>query len=157
MDKNISNSNSRLADAAKARPDTRPRVDASKSQAQKVSEPKKSDEVVNGTRTQQAKKALGSESKKGRPNRPSYEGLMNSRSAHIQVNKTGYDNQKHQKARNNIIAKKNMPMNIKQVSSAKMPSSLRKSAIINNYSKTSFSQSTKSSMDKMLKTDNYFR
>jgi hypothetical protein len=73
------------------------------------------------------------------------------------MNKAGYDNPKHQQARNKIASSKGKSPNIGKVSSMSFASSTSKRGTIDNYSKLSFSNNTKSAMDKMLKTDNTFK
>ncbi len=152
---NIQQSNSRLADAAKSNPDTRPRVEKAKANAQQVSGPQSQDNFNVGSRDQQLKQQERKSETK--VNKPSFEGYINSSTAHVQMNKAGYDNPKHQQARNRIASAKGKSPNVGKVSSMSFASNTTKHATIDNYSKLSFSNNTKSAMDKMLKTDNYFK
>lgn len=152
---NIQQSNSRLADAAKSNPDTRPRVKQAQVNAQQVSGPKSQDNFNVGSRDEQVKQQ--EQRSQTKVNKPSFEGYMNSSTAHIQVSKAGYDNPKHQQARNRIASTKGKTPSVGKVSSMSFASSTSKRGTIDNYSKLSFSNNTKSSMDKMLKNDNYFR
>lgn len=152
---NIQQSNSRLADAAKSNPDTRPRVKQAQANAQKVSGPQSQDNFNVGSRDQQVKQQ--EQKSQAKVSKPSLEGYINSSTTHVQMNKAGYDNPKHQQARNKIASSKGKAPSVGKVSSMSFASSTSKRGTIDNYSKLSFSNNTKSAMDKMLKTDNYFK
>jgi hypothetical protein len=153
MDNNISQSNSKLKQAASQNPDTSPRVDQSTEQAYKVSSSQKQDSQIVGSENQSFKKSVENYTKSTK-SRPSYEGYMKSSSAHIQMNGKGYDSAKHQQARQNKL---NNPRPIAEFSKNNFnaPSSLIKGGIINS-TKSSLNANSKSMMDKNLKINNLF-
>lgn len=156
MEKNLSDSNARLKNAAKNNPNSTPKVQKAKQTAESV-KANNSKEPYSGNSEDRlidknSKKATSS--LRG-PSRPSFEGYMGSSSAYVQFNKTGYDAPQHQAARNARLSGQPIT-NISSSSLTKKTHGFNKNAIINNHSRISMSETSKTSIDKILKINNYF-
>jgi hypothetical protein len=155
MDKNISQSNANLRQAASQNIDTSPRVEQATADAANVSSSKLKDNSSVGSDSQDFNKSVNN-FKRSTKSRPSYEGYMNSSSAHIQVTGTGYDNKRNQQARDrkNLETKKPPKMELAKQSSPFGGNFQQKNAIINNYTKNSMTKNSKTTIDNMVKINN---
>ena len=155
MDKNISQSNASLRQAAKENIDTSPRVDKSTVDASNVSSSKLKDNSSIGSDSQNFNKSVRN-FKKSTQSRASYEGYMSSSSAHIQVSGTGYDNKRHQQAREkkNFETKKPQKMDLQRQAFPVSGKIQEKNGIINNYTKNSMTKNSKTAIDNMVRINN---
>lgn len=155
MDKNISQSNANLKSAAKQNIDTSPRVAKATADSANVSSSKISDNSSVGSESQEFNKSVNN-FKRSTKSRPSYEGYMNSSSAHIQVKGSGYDNKKQQQARQTHLSSIKNPLKPNVHTSAKpnMQTSFKNSAIINNYTNKSMRKNSKSAIDDIVRINN---
>lgn len=155
MSQNISQSNARLRAVSKPKSDTTKNVSSSNAVASGVAASKDQGISSIGSSDQQFKKSVNNLSKNATKPRASFEGYMYAPSAHIQVSGHGYDNIKHQTARNKSMAPRS---GIKEFSSKglNLQSNISNSGIINNYTKCSLTNSSKSILDKALKINKSF-
>lgn len=153
MDKSVSNSNARLRAVSSPKSNTSINVSTSNKLATNVSSSKDQGISSLGSGDQDFKKTTNNLLKTSTKPRGSFEGYMYAPSAHIQVSGHGYDNPKHQVARQKAMNSKpsSSQMEIKPLN---MQSSSGKSGIINNYTKFSLNNNSKSILDKALKINN---
>jgi hypothetical protein len=155
MDKNISQSNADLKNAAKQSIDTSPRVEKSTADAANVSSSKVSDNSSVGSDSQNFNNSVNN-FKRSTKSRSSYEGYMNSSSAHIQVSGTGYDNKRNQQAREkkNFETKKPQKMDINKQPFPPSAKIQEKNGIINNYTRNPMTKNSKTTIDNIVKINN---
>jgi hypothetical protein len=156
MEKNLSDSNARLKNAAKNNPNSAPKVQQARQTAETV-KANNSKEPYTGNsedRLTDKKAKEATRSLRG-PSKPSFEGYMGSSSAHVQFNKSGYDNPKHQQARNETLSGQRNP-NISPASFNKQTHSFNKNGIIINHARIPMGETSRTSIDKILKINNYF-
>ena len=156
MERNLSESNARLKNAAKNNPNSAPKVQQARQTAESV-KANNSKEPYTGNSEDRLtdKKAKEATTSSRAPSKPSYEGYGGSSSAHIQFNKTGYDAPKHQQARNKTLSGERNP-DISLASFNKGTHSFNKNGIINNHARISMGETSRTSIDKILKINNYF-
>lgn len=151
--------NKKLKDAANARPDTRPRVGKSTNLSAQVSHTPSSGKPnpvkANKTEITDTPEAASVPSD---PLKGSYEGYMRSAPAYIQANNTGYDNPKHQQARQtkNISGKNETHIpTIKNLSNSFNKPNM--SGIINNYSKVMKANTSGARLAEINKVERMFK
>lgn len=155
MDNNISQSNARLRQVSKPISETKTNVQTSNKIASSTASSKDHGISTLGSENQNFKKTTNNFLKGSTKIRASHEGYMYAPSAHIQVNNYGYDNKIHQKARVENLTRKPTVHQFAQTN-LNLPSGLSKSGIINNYTKCSLTNTSKSIMDKKLKLNKLF-
>jgi len=150
------NQNRSLDAAAQAAKDTRPRVDVANEASKKTSEGKGAQE----TALSKGRKRMASSETQARPlPRPSLEGFVNSPSAHIAFNNTGYTNPSLQKQRYQktnvqefVNNKKNMFSSMKTLDSGIMDRAMTSL----NYTNRSSSGSSSQRISDIVRTNNTF-
>jgi hypothetical protein len=155
MDKNISQSNSRLRQVSKPKSETSTNIQSSNNVAKNTASSKDHGISTIGSESQNFKKTTNDFLKGSTKPRGSHEGYMGASSAYVQVNNHGYDNKANQQARNKKLTKQPV-VNEFSKSSFNLQSSLSNNGIIKNYTGCSLTGSSKSIMDKNLKLNKLF-
>lgn len=155
MSENISQSNARLRAVSKPKSDTTKNVSSSNRVASGLASSRDQGASSVGSTDQSFKKSVNNLSKNATKPRASFEGYMYAPSAHIQVSGHGYDNVKHQTARNKSMSPRANPKEFNS-KSINLQSNMSNSGIINNYTKCSLTNSSKSILDKALKINKSF-
>ena len=156
MERNLNDSNARLKNAAKNNPNSAPKVQQARQTAETVKANNSKEPYAGNSEDRVTdKKAKAATTSLRGPSKPSFEGYMGSSSAHVQFNKTGYDAPQHQNARNETLFGQKNP-NISLASLSKNTHPFNKNGIINNHARISMGVTSRTSIDKILKINNYF-
>jgi hypothetical protein len=155
VDTNVSQSNARLRAVSSPKSDTSINVSTANKLATNVASSKDQGISTIGSGDQDFKKTTSNVLKNSSKPRASFEGYMQAPTAHIQNSGHGYDNPKNQQARQKSLAPKKA---IQEFSSKplNLQSNSTKNGIINNYTKSSLTGSSKSILDKSLKINRSF-